>query len=277
MSRALTAFLVVISAAAGLADGITWHESFEDAIASAGQTGRPVLVVFSGGGDCGWCSEMAGETLVAPEVVALARSFEVAQVLALRRDDLSTRYMVATYPTVVFLSPDGEVIEKVSGYLPPEVFIEVMQGALDAHAALQQARALEAALVGQQPTPEQLLSVTRQYSLANSFERVVEWGNRVMACGDAAVRPEALLLVGKALVALDEPRQAIEPLREFITLAPEGEMAWTGKLHLGYAYLMTDQGDLGRPILQDVATNAPEDSRERTNALRLLEWLDGQG
>ena len=205
MRLATIALLIGALVTVGSADGIAWHESVEASLAAAAETGKPVLMVFNSGGDCGWCVQMGAETLVAPEVTALAASFEAVQINGLQRDDLATKYLVAGYPTVVFLAPGGEVIEKVSGYLPPEMFTEVMRGALDAHAALQQARALEAAIAGQQPAPEQLLAIARQYAKAKSFERAVEWGNRTLASGDEAVLPEALLLVGKELVALDEP------------------------------------------------------------------------
>ncbi len=275
MSFALIAMLLTLPVVTEVAERVKWHESFEETVTAAAQSGKPIMAVFTSGGDCGWCSELAGETLVAPEVVEWADRFEAAQVLALRRDDLATRYMVASYPTVVFLSPGGAVLQKVSGYLPPEAFVGIMREVLEAHQALVQARALEAAVGGQEPTPAQLLQIALLYSAASSHERARDWGYRALATGDDGVRPQALLVVGKALVALDEPRRAIELLRELLALQPEGQVLWSAQLQLGYAYLMTDQYSLGRPLLQAVVASAPEGSRERANALRLLEWLDG--
>lgn len=269
--------LVALCGAIGGAEGIAWHQSFEGAVTAAGESRRPVLVVFSSGGDCGWCTFMATETLVAEEVLVALGDFEPVQVNGLQRDDLATRYMVALYPTVLFLAPGGEVLEKVSGYLPPEAFAGVMQGALEANAALQRAQALEAAVRGGEATPAQMLEIAREYRAANSFRKAADWARTALAAGDAPVRPEALLILGRALVALDEPGEAIEPLKSYVTDYPEHEGIWVGKLYLGYAYVMTNHGDLGRPFLEEVAASAPEDTTQRTDALRLLEWLDAQG
>lgn len=275
MSLALAVLLLVASLVAGADEQVRWHQSFEAAAAAAAQSGKPIMAVFSAGAGCGWCTEFETQTLTATEVVELAEDFEPVQVQALRREDLSTRYLVAAYPTVMFLTPEGKVLDKVAGYLPPETFAEVMRSALRAWSALQQARALEATLADQHPTAEQSFQLARLYSEGYSFADALRWGRRALASGDPQVRAEALLLTGKALLAMDEPRQAIEPLHQLLATSPQGEMLWTAQLQLGYAYLMTDQPALGRPLLEEVAAQAPQDSRERADALRLLQWLDG--
>jgi len=270
--------LAAVVALTGVAaDEIDWVDGFEAALEAAQASNKPVMVVFSSGGGCGWCTIMATETLADERVVAAAASFLAVTVNGLERDDLATRYMVAGYPTVVFVSPDGVVLTEVSGYIPAEPFVGAMEDALEAWEALQLARALVAELGDAEGTPAQRLAIAREYATASSHRQAANWAAKALAAEDAEVRSEALLILGKALVDLDEPAEAVDPLSRFVASCPDHPGIWDAKLHLGYAYLMTDRAEEARPLLEDVVANAPEDSREHTVALRLLAWLDAQG
>lgn len=234
------------------------------------------MVVFVSSG-CGPCTEMKTETLAAPEVAELAAAFVAVQVSALRRDDIATRYMVAFYPTTIFLAPTGEVLRQVRGYVPTEAFLGEMNEALSARQALRHARELEAALGEDGGTAEELLAIAREYETANQHKLAADYALKALESGVVEVRAEALLIRGKALVSMDETRAAIEPLRQYVSEYPDAEDIWVGKLQLGYAYATTGQEDAGRPVLADVAANAPADSRERIAAKNLLAWLDEQG
>lgn len=46
-------------------------------------------------------------------------------------EETRSRYGVTAYPAVLFLSPDGGLIQKASGFLPPEKFSPIMETALE--------------------------------------------------------------------------------------------------------------------------------------------------
>ena len=154
-----------------------------------------------------------------------------------------------------------------------------MQAALDAHQARVKAQELEAGLVEGQATPDVFLEIARNYAAGSDPSKAAEYALKAAQAegASAEVKAEALLIRGKALVDMGSPRQAIEPLEQFVTGWPEHAQILVGQLYLGFAYLQTGDNDKARPLLEAVSTGAPEDSRERRAAIRLLDWLDQQG
>ncbi|MCD6359745.1 MAG: thioredoxin family protein [Armatimonadetes bacterium] len=277
MRRLTTAVAaLVMCAAVWAADGITWGTDFEAALAEAKESKHLIMVDFWSNG-CGRCRALEEEVFSEPEVAAFAENFIPVKINGMERDDLATRYMVARYPTVLFLTPWGRVLKQMSGYVQADRFVEIMHDALDAWETLRRATALVAELGDDTPTTAQALEIAREYSTANNYEQAVVWARKVTAAGDSDEYADALLILGKALVALDEPHEAVAPLKEFVTSFPQHEDILAGKLQLGYACLMIDQGDLGRPLLESIVKEAPETSSERAWALRLLDWLNQQG
>ncbi len=275
-SAVMVSAVLVLTTGILAADPIQWGGNFESAMAQAVETNTPLMVDFVSSG-CGFCTMMETETMAAPEVTELAASFVTVKVNGLQRDDLATRYMVAGYPTVVFLTPTGDTLKQVSGYVQVEPFMSAMEDALTAYQALIHARELEAALGEDGGTAPELLAIAREYATANQPLRAADYAQQALRCDVAEVREDALLIRGKALVDMDEVRPAIEPLSQYVAEFPNAEEIWLGKLYLGYACVTTSHEEAGRPVLVDVAENAPEDSRERSAAANLLQWLDDQG
>ncbi len=268
--------ILALATGALAADPIQWADNFEVALAQAAETDTPLMVEFVSNG-CSRCTKMRTKTLTAPEVTELAAAFVAAKVNRQQRDDIATRYMIARYPTILFLAPSGEILSQFSGYLPVEPFVGVMEDALSANKALARARELEAALGEDGGTAEEWLAIAREYKTANQHKQAADYAQKTLESGVAEVRAEALLIRGKALVSMDEMRAAVEPLLQYVSEYPAAEGIWVGKFYLGYAYATTGQEDAGRPILADLAANAPKDLRERAAAENLLAWLDEQG
>lgn len=77
---------------------------------------------------CSWCRRLEEDTFTDPAVVA-----ELEMVVPMRVDaegageELASRFGVDSYPTMVFIDPDGEEVDRILGYLPPEAFVRQMQ------------------------------------------------------------------------------------------------------------------------------------------------------
>ncbi|MBI5431306.1 MAG: thioredoxin family protein [Planctomycetes bacterium] len=105
--------------ASPLRDALAWYRgTLDEALVRARAEGRQVVLVFQRNG-CKRCEELVEKTLVNPAVVA-----ELADSLCLSIDGESTsgaplvaRFGVAEYPTLVWLSPDGSLRDRVVGVL----------------------------------------------------------------------------------------------------------------------------------------------------------------
>lgn len=113
--------------------GIDWSATFETALEQASVEEKFVMVDFFTGW-CGWCKVLDQKTYTDSSVVALSRRIVNVKVDAEARKEIAARYGVRSYPTILFLNPDGTVRHGLRGYLPPEKFAPVMGQVLETEA-----------------------------------------------------------------------------------------------------------------------------------------------
>lgn len=128
----LVGLLLMVGMGSGVrAQPLQWR-GFEEALAAADSTGRFVMVAVSAPW-CGWCHKMKTEVYPSAGVQrCLADDFVVT---SLNRDDTETTYryrerrmtpraLASTFradgvPTTVLLSPEGQYMLHLSGYVEP--------------------------------------------------------------------------------------------------------------------------------------------------------------
>jgi len=112
-----------------------WLTSYEAAMKAAKESGKPVLVDFTGSDWCGWCIKLHDEVFSKPafrewaeeNVILLELDFprRTPQSAELKKQNaaLAKKYGVRGYPTVLFLDANGEIVGR-SGYKPggPELW-----------------------------------------------------------------------------------------------------------------------------------------------------------
>ncbi|MDA0989346.1 MAG: thioredoxin family protein [Verrucomicrobia bacterium] len=123
----LTIFLA--SAVAAQATGSEWLTDFEEAKRVAAETGRPILVDFSGSDWCGWCirlekevfSQAAFSTYAKDNVVLFLADFpsqeEQPAATVKQNEALQQKYGIRGFPSVLLLDAEGNVLAE-TGYQP---------------------------------------------------------------------------------------------------------------------------------------------------------------
>ena len=105
---------------------LPWQSNLEHCKSSARQKHKLIIVdIYTD--NCQWCTRLEHETFQNPGVVAeLGDRFIWLKLNArLSASDLKP-YKVSGYPTVLVLDGQGKVVTSISGYLPPEQFVEKM-------------------------------------------------------------------------------------------------------------------------------------------------------
>ncbi|MBX3462019.1 MAG: thioredoxin domain-containing protein [Planctomycetes bacterium] len=93
-----------------MSDSIRWQHFEPATLQQAAAADRPVLMVLTAPW-CQYCRELMARSFTDPQVVALVdEGFVPVHVDAERRPDVNQRYGTGAWPTIAWLTPDGELI-----------------------------------------------------------------------------------------------------------------------------------------------------------------------
>ncbi len=102
--------------------------AFKDVLAKAGTEKKPVLIDFYTDW-CRWCDTLDANTYSD----ATVSEFVEGNVIPYKIDaekgegiEIAKKYGVKAYPTVLLIKPDGEEIDRLLGYMPPEKFLKTL-------------------------------------------------------------------------------------------------------------------------------------------------------
>ena len=111
------------------AASISWVNTLAEGLALAQSSKKPVMADFYAVW-CGWCKKLDKDVYTDPEVAALSKQFVCVKVDTDKYGQESSKYGVQGLPTIIFMNPDGSVIDKVVGYSPAPSFAGSMKKAL---------------------------------------------------------------------------------------------------------------------------------------------------
>jgi thiol:disulfide interchange protein len=104
---------------------IAWSYDFEASLAQAKQAGKPVMVdVFTTW--CAPCKQLDDNVFSRADVAEAGRGFIAVRVDGDKHKDLVNKLKVTGYPTVLFLSPQGEEIGRSVGAVSHGIMLDEM-------------------------------------------------------------------------------------------------------------------------------------------------------
>lgn len=127
-----------------LSAGDGWLTDFEAAQAKAVEEQKPLLLDFTGSDWCGWCirlkeevfSKQAFKDYAADSLVLVELDFprgkKQTPELKAQNEALAMKYRIRGFPTILLLSPEGELIEQ-TGYRRggAEAYVDHIEGILE--------------------------------------------------------------------------------------------------------------------------------------------------
>lgn len=126
--KVMVGLVAVMMAAFGMkAEAADWETDFAKASTNASKSGLYMLLDFSGSDWCGWCVKLDKEVFSKPEFKTFAKTNLVCVLVDFPRQkhqskklkeqnaDLGKKYGIRGYPSVIILSPDGDLVGR-TGY-----------------------------------------------------------------------------------------------------------------------------------------------------------------
>jgi len=108
---------------------ISWKRDLPAAFEDAQKSGKPVMADFYADW-CGWCKKLDATTYSNPAVQKLAEEFISVKIDGDKNENLTVKYRVTGYPTVIFFDSVGTVLIKYPGYLGADGFARMMKSVL---------------------------------------------------------------------------------------------------------------------------------------------------
>ena len=123
----LLAMMMMLLAFGVRAEAAGWVTDFAQASKTAKKSGKYMLVDFSGSDWCGWCQKLEAEVFSKPEFKQYAQKNLICVLVDFpqskyqsddqkaKNQQLSVQYAIEGYPTVLILSPSGQLVA-TTGY-----------------------------------------------------------------------------------------------------------------------------------------------------------------
>jgi len=108
---------------------VWWEDDLETALAKAKKSQKPVMVDFYTEW-CGWCKKLDSDTYSDNKVDGLAKKFICVKVDGDKNREAASKYQIEGYPTIIFLSYEGKIDERVVGYRDANSFAGIMSSVL---------------------------------------------------------------------------------------------------------------------------------------------------
>lgn len=187
--------LSLMTALLAPAFALEWTEDFAAAKRQAKTEKKLVLMDFTGSDWCRNCMRLRGQVLDTPEFEAYAedkfvfmevdcpRSKKLPDKLTKQNQELCNTYHISGFPTLLVVTPKGEVVGGVGGFKNREEVQASLDKAIKADAAIRAAKKL--------PTDKQQAALNRVYQGMESAVRKAG-GYKVEGAGNVAQQREEL-------------------------------------------------------------------------------------
>ena len=268
---AATGAILSLSTSPALCAG-DWYSSYEEAVKAARREGKPIFADFSTEW-CPQCRRLERNTLTDQGIVQRLDGFIKVHIDAEKRADLTQRYKVKAYPTVVTMDPSGNPVNSSEGYVEPRQLAGTLDSSMMAvgPSVQQQKNEMAAKKAAEKELKEKELADAREKEAAarEKEKELAKAAERSKATAKADLKSEA---AKKAQLAGDDDAANSRTSRAVADAEAEARRVVKG----GGSDTMISQGgerkmpasavkesmdELPRPMLSRTGSGAPQISK----------------
>lgn len=238
---------------------ISWKTDYTEALFQAQSQDQTTLAYFYTDW-CGYCKEMDQKTFQDPQVIDQMANKYTWLKLNAETDpvgvELGQELGVTGYPTIVIMDHQGQEIDRLQGFIPPERFIEEVSNSVDSPDSLVSLRNRVAA------DPEALearLKLGREYLERRRFsEALSEFDEVLSTAGKDGHREEALFMLAETHIFLQQPEEALDALNAMVADFPNGRYDAESKILRGEILLYLNRRKEALSILTGFLEEYPD-------------------
>lgn len=238
---------------------LKWEKGFEEALKKAKAAGKPVMIDFWAEW-CGWCHRLDQTTYVDPRVVKLGEDFFTVKIdteAGGKQTAIAERYDVSQLPTILFLSPRGRVILRVTGFQGPGTFPSTMEKARDVGAKVM---GWEAAIDKDAKDARALMQLGMHLFEQEFYEESRDLLARAARHDEKSpvpARKRTRMLIGIIQTYDKKYAEAEDALKQALALKPPDELEPRLLFVLGRAYVNWGKQDKARSVMQQILAEYP--------------------
>jgi thioredoxin-like negative regulator of GroEL len=259
------------------AAGISWAKSLPEALSRARRENKLVFADLYTDW-CGYCKKLDAETFPDPSVVRAARGIVLVKLNAEKEGhSLARKYRVSGFPSILVLTPLGQLDGRISGFRPPEMMVQDISTAIDRYrASLEMERKLR-----QNPADVELAA-----QLATIYGGRSDHANglrmiQLLDTHDAKnSRGHLSRTLGAVAAGFQEDSQferAIPLLRRALKAGRDPQDVLNARMNLALSYIRLKQGKNALPHLRAVIAQRDIPPQLREEAQSLMNFVQSGG
>lgn len=257
---------------------INWFTNLESAKAEANARDTIIMVdVYTDW--CGWCKKLDEEVYTNPDVVRFSGTLVNLKVNAEDNAEgtaIAKEHGVSGYPTILFLTADGEEVDRIDGYLEAPSFLAEMQRIASGDGTY---LSLKQAYASGNISDDQRISLATMQFQRENWEGAIEPLQPVLDSEtiDQGNKRSALMILAQAKIQMGDYAASESNLQKYIELYPQGDEMPVAIYLLGINKMLAGDKVSAKKYLAELQTRYPGETRLIDLAKRAIAQMDSAG
>jgi thioredoxin-related protein len=238
--------------------------TLSEAIAKARAESKPVMIDFITDW-CRWCDTLDTRTYSDTRVASYVNTNLVPIKIDAEKGegiDIAKKYKVRGYPTILLITADGQEIDRVLGFVPPDPFLKNITDYVNGVGTI---GSLKARLAEEPNDPATVYAVASKYAERNDYADAAEQFKHLLALDPGNTlghREEA-----RYIIAMASYREEKDPtgLKAFVREFPSSEKTRSVLRTIISASLKNKDGESAREFFRQYEERWPDDAPSLNN------------
>ncbi|RPH37431.1 DUF255 domain-containing protein [bacterium] len=236
--------------------------AFKDILAKAAAEKKPVMIDFTTDW-CRWCDTLDANTYSDATVTEFVQGNVIPCKIDAEKGEgieIARKYGVKAYPTILLIKADGEEIDRLLGYMPPDKFLKAMDDYLQ---GVNTIGALKEKLAKDPNNAAAQYQIATKYSSRNDIASAAGYYKKMLELDPANEHADEAAF----FVAMNEFRTGKDPapLNAFAEKYPNSQYAGSAVMSVANSYMKEKKFDEAQKQYEMYFAKRPDAAPEMNN------------